>query len=55
MGALLGPEEDDGLTASEGAAAQRDQNCLLVADAVALQQNKAGQQDLGLLCTLTAK
>ena len=40
VSALLGPEEDDGLAASEGAAAQRDQHCLLVTDAVALQQIK---------------
>lgn len=37
VGALLGPEEDNGLAALEGAAAQREQHSLLVPYAAALQ------------------
>ena len=38
MSSLLCPEEDDGLAASEGAAAQGDQDRFLVTHSVALQK-----------------
>ena len=37
VGALLGPEEDNGFAALEGAAAQREQHSLFVPYAAALQ------------------
>ncbi len=48
MSSLLRPEEDDGLAASEGPAAQGDQDCFLVINSVALQKpfkmnNNGGQ------------
>ncbi len=38
VSSLLRPEEDNGLAASEGPAAQGDQDCLLVTNSVALQK-----------------
>ncbi len=38
MSSLLCSEEDDGLAASEGPAAQGHQDCLLITNSVALQK-----------------